>query len=73
MCRARLGPDLLARQNWTVQELVDRYMAQHQVVPATLAWLALEWRDVDLRERAVTVRRAYSGGTLVSIRWKTTR
>jgi integrase len=27
-------------------------------------WLALEWRDVDLRERAVTVRRAYSGGTI---------
>jgi integrase len=27
-------------------------------------WLALEWRDIDLRERVVTVRRAYSGGVL---------
>ena len=27
-------------------------------------WLALEWRDVDLHERVVTVRRAYSGGEL---------
>jgi len=27
-------------------------------------WLALEWRDVDLRERVVTVRRAYSGAVL---------
>lgn len=173
--RSRLGPDALERQDWTVQELVDRYMAQHQAAPATLArlrsmlrkatdtfgdiavrdllpdeigawrmqipeghrhdatqalrqvlnaavkwrvipesparhvrnplpkreeirpfetwadveavanelgpvgavvifaaatglrpeeWLALEWRDVDLAERAVTVRRAYSGGAL---------
>ena len=27
-------------------------------------WLALEWRDIDVGERAVTVRRAYSGGVL---------
>lgn len=37
--RSRLGPDALERQDWTVQELVDRYMAQHQAAPATLARL----------------------------------
>ena len=37
--RAQLGPDAVARQNWTITELVDRYMAQHQAAPATLARL----------------------------------
>ena len=37
--RARLGPDVVERQHWTVQELVDRYMAQHQAAPATMARL----------------------------------
>ncbi len=37
--RGRLGPEALSRQSWTVAELVERFLAQHQAAPATLARL----------------------------------
>ena len=37
--RARLGPLVAARRNWTLAELVERYLAQHQAAPATIARL----------------------------------
>jgi integrase len=37
--RARLGPLAAARREWTLAELVDRYLAQHQAAPATIARL----------------------------------
>jgi integrase len=36
---ARLGPLVAARRNWTLAELIDRYLAQHQAAPATIARL----------------------------------
>jgi integrase len=53
----RLGPLAAARREWTVSELVDRYLDQHQVEPWTLE--VLRWKlgkvtaafgDVKLRE-----------------------
>src|SRR5918995_423770 len=35
----RLGPLAAARRNWTLAELVERYLAQHQAAPATIARL----------------------------------
>lgn len=55
--RVRLGPLVAARQDWTVSQLVDRYLEQHQVEPWTLE--VLRWKlgkvtdafgDVKLRE-----------------------
>ena len=37
--RLRLGPLVAARRNWTLAELVERYLAQHQAAPATIARL----------------------------------
>jgi integrase len=37
--QVRLGPLVAARRNWTLSELVDRYLAQHQAAPATIARL----------------------------------
>jgi hypothetical protein len=37
--RVRLGPLVAARRNWTLAELVERYLAQHQAAPATIARL----------------------------------
>ncbi len=37
--RARLGPLVAARLDWTVAELVGRYLEQHQAAPATIARL----------------------------------
>jgi hypothetical protein len=37
--RARLGPLAAARRDWTLSELVDRYLEQHQAAPATIARL----------------------------------
>jgi hypothetical protein len=37
--RARLGPLAAARQDWTLGELVNRYLEQHQAAPATIARL----------------------------------
>jgi integrase len=54
---ARLGPLAVARREWTVSQLVDRYLEQHQVEPWTLE--VLRWKlgkvtdafgDVKLRE-----------------------
>jgi hypothetical protein len=39
LARARLRPLAAARQDWTLAELVDRYLAQHQAAPATLVRL----------------------------------
>jgi hypothetical protein len=53
----RLGPLAAARREWTVRQLVDRYLEQHQVEPWTLE--VLRWKlgkvtdafgDVKLRE-----------------------
>lgn len=40
--RARLGPEGAARRDWTVAELVDHYLAQHQVEAWTL--VVLTWK-----------------------------
>jgi integrase len=40
--RARLGPEGAARRDWTVTELIDRYLEQHQVEPWTLE--VLTWK-----------------------------
>ncbi|MET1009692.1 MAG: site-specific integrase [Gaiellaceae bacterium] len=37
--RARLGPLAASRRDWTLSELVDRYLEQHQASPATIARL----------------------------------
>ncbi len=37
--RVRLGPLAAARRDWTLAELVDRYMEQHQAAPATMVRL----------------------------------
>jgi hypothetical protein len=54
---ARLGPLAAARRDWTVAELVERYLAQHQAAPATIARLTAMTKkataafgDVRLRE-----------------------
>jgi integrase len=35
----RLGPLVAARRSWTISDLVERFLAQHQAAPATIARL----------------------------------
>ena len=42
LSESRLGPLTAARRDWTVSQLVDRYLEQHQVEPWTLE--VLRWK-----------------------------
>src|SRR3712207_6615081 len=42
LAEVRLGPAGAVRRAWTVAELVDRYLGQHQAEPATIA--NLTWK-----------------------------
>jgi len=55
--RARLGPLAAARQDWTVTELVDRYLEQHQAAPATIARLTFMLKKSEAAFGDVPVRR----------------